>query len=207
MALASFHEVRFPLAIAFGAIGGPERRTEIVQLASGAEQRVSPWAGSRRRWDIGGAVQTLDELHDLIAFFEARQGQLFGFRFRDFTDDRSCSPEHDPTAFDQQIGTGDGAIDRFQLVKAYGNQLRPILKPVAHTTRIAVGGTELASGFSVDTTSGVVIFDVPPPAGEAVTAGFQFDCPARFDMDRIEASLEGFGAGRLVNVRLVELIG
>ena len=30
----AFHDVRFPTNLSFGAIGGPERRTEIVALAS-----------------------------------------------------------------------------------------------------------------------------------------------------------------------------
>lgn len=207
MVLSSFHEVRFPLAIAFGAIGGPERRTEIVQLASGAEQRTASWSGSRRRWDIGSAVQTLEELHDLIAFFEARRGALYGFRFRDFTDDRSCGPDQEPTPTDQVIGTGDGSQTEFQLVKHYGDYARPILKPVTGTVRIALDGVEQGSGFSVDEATGIVTFASAPGPGAVITAGFEFDCPARFDSDRLEASLEGFGAGRIVNAQLVELIG
>lgn len=207
MSLQNFHEVRFPLALAFGAVGGPERRTEIVQLASGAEQRNAVWSVSRRRWDVGSAISTLDELNALIEFFEARSGPLHGFRFRDFTDDRSGRPEQPVTPFDQVIGEGDGEQASFQLLKRYGETLRPILKPVDGTVRIAVDGTESTGGFTVDTSTGVVTFDTAPAAGAAITAGFQFDCPARFDGDSLDASLEGFGAGRIVNVRLVELIG
>ena len=46
----SFHEVRFPASLSFGSIGGPERRTEIVTLANGFEERNTPWAHSRRGW-------------------------------------------------------------------------------------------------------------------------------------------------------------
>lgn len=207
MPLAAFHEVRFPLALAFGAIGGPERRTEIVQLASGAEQRTARWSGSRRRWDVGSAVQTLEELQDLIAFFEARRGALYGFRFRDFTDDRSCNPESEPTPTDQSLGTGDGSQTAFQLVKYYGDWARTILKPIAGTVRVALDEVEQLSGFTVDTTTGIVTFETAPGEGVEVTAGFEFDCPARFDSDRLEASLEGFSAGRIVNAQLVELVG
>lgn len=207
MPLAAFHEVRFPLALAFGAIGGPERRTEIVQLASGAEQRTARWSGSRRRWYVGSAVQTLEELQDLISFFEARRGALYGFRFRDFTDDRSCSPESEPGPTDQSLGTGDGSQTAFQLVKYYGDWARRILKPIAGTIRVALDEVEQVSGFTADTTTGIVTFDTAPGEGVEVTAGFEFDCPARFDSDRLEASLEGFGAGRIVNAQLVELVG
>ncbi len=35
----AFHEVRFPNDISRGARGGSERRTQIVELASGDEER------------------------------------------------------------------------------------------------------------------------------------------------------------------------
>ncbi len=207
MSLAAFHDVHFPMSLAFGAIGGPERRTEIVQLASGAEARNALWAGSRRRWDVGSAVTTLDELNLLIEFFEARRGPLHGFRFRDFTDDRSARPQQDISALDQPLGTGDGEATDFQLVKHYGETVRVVLKPVAQSVRVAIDGSELTGGFSVDTASGRVSFSAPPPTGAMVTAGYRFDCPVRFETDRLDASLEGFGAGRIVQAGLVELIG
>ncbi|MEO0466392.1 MAG: DUF2460 domain-containing protein [Pseudomonadota bacterium] len=207
MSLNAFHDVHFPLSIAFGAVGGPERNTQIVQMASGAEQRTAVWAGSRRRWDVGSAITTLDELHGLVGFFEARRGPLFGFRFRDVTDDRSCAPEQKTSPTDQALGVGDGFETVFQLVKAYGDTERQILKPVAESVRIAIDGVETLSGFSVDTASGRVHFDAPPIQGAALSAGFHFDCPARFESDRIEASLEGFGAGRIARIGLIELLG
>ena len=39
-----YHEIRFPAHLSFGSVGGPERLTEIVKLASGHEERNSPWA-------------------------------------------------------------------------------------------------------------------------------------------------------------------
>lgn len=205
--VSGFHEVRFPLALAFGAIGGPERRTEIIELASGREVRNAVWANARRSWDIGSAVQTLDELNTLIAFFEARRGPLHGFRFRDFADDRSGLPDQPVTPADQLIGSGDGTTEAFQLVKRYGETVRPILKPVEGTVAIAIDDTPAESGWNVDVTNGLVTFDTAPPPGVEITAGFRFDCPVRFASQRIEASLEGFGAGRIVNAKLIELIG
>ena len=205
--LSEYHEVRFPLALAFGAIGGPERRTDIVELASGQEVRNAVWAGARRRWDIGSAVQSLDELNLLIGFFEARRGPLHGFRFRDFADDRSGLPEQPVSAMDQVLGEGDGVTTAFQLTKRYGETVRPILKPVDGTVVIAIDDTVQPSGYTVDLSTGRVEFDTAPAQGATITAGFEFDCPVRFDSDRIEASLEGFGAGRIVNAKLIELVG
>ncbi|HUD52857.1 DUF2460 domain-containing protein, partial [Parvibaculum sp.] len=139
----AFHEIRFPTDIAFGATGGPERRTEIVTLGSGAEERNSAWAHSRRRFNAGLGLRSLDDVHALIAFFEARHGRLNGFRWKDRADFKSCAPGADISPTDQAIGTGDGTARVFQLAKAYGSggivYMRTIRKPVAGTVRVAVG--------------------------------------------------------------------
>ena len=132
-----FHETRFPTAISRAAHGGPERRTDVVVLGSGAEERNARWADSRRSYNAGYGVKSLDDLHAVIAFFEERRGRLHGFRWRDPTDCKSCPPESTPTALDQEIGTGDGTTAAFQLTKTYGSAFNPwtraIKKPVAGT--------------------------------------------------------------------------
>ncbi|MEO0982689.1 MAG: DUF2460 domain-containing protein [Pseudomonadota bacterium] len=207
MSLAQFHEARLPLALAFGAVGGPERRTEVVQLASGREARNAVWAGSRRRWELAGAVRKVEDLYALSVFFEARRGRLHGFRFRDPADDRSCAPNETPSALDQAIGTGDGATTVFPLIKRYGDYERRIWKPMDGEVLVAADGVELAGGFAVDGATGEVSFDAAPAAGAEVTAGFRFDTPVRFDTDHLETSLEAFGAGRAVSVPIVEITG
>ncbi len=130
----AFHEVRFPTAIALGSRGGPERRTEIVTLASGREQRNARWMQSRRRYNAGWGVKSRADLVAVIAFFEERRGRLHGFRFRDPVDFSSSGIES-VTPVDQWIGIGDGTTASFQLVKSYGATAdayhRPLRKPVA----------------------------------------------------------------------------
>lgn len=202
----SFHEVRFPARLAFGSTGGVERRTEVVQLASGFERRSTPWAVGRRRWLVGAGVRSLDDMAELVGFFEARMGRLYAFRFRDFADWKSCAPGGTIGAEDQALGVGDGGRTAWPLVKRSGAVERPIRKPVAGSVRVAVDGVELAGdAFSVDETTGEVTLDTAPAAGAAVTAGFAFDTPARFDTDRIDVTLESFAAGRVVAVPLVEV--
>nr|WP_321361338.1 DUF2460 domain-containing protein [uncultured Hyphomonas sp.] len=205
MSLNNFHEVSFPVPLALAASGGPERKTEVVTLASGAEARNALWAGSRRRWDVGSAVTRLDTLQTVVSFFEARGGRLSGFRFRDALDDRSCAPGAAVSATDQVIGTGDGVTDTFQLVKAYGGYARRILKPVAGSVVAAVGGAPVSA--SVDTATGLVTLGAAPAEGAVVTAGYRFDCPVRFDADRLDVNLEAFGAGRVLSIPLIELVG
>lgn len=202
--MTAFHEVILPARLAFGSTGGVERRTEVVTLASGYERRSTPWAHGRRRYLIGAGVRSLDDAAALAAFFEARRGRLHGFRFKDFADFKSCAPSGLVSATDQVIGEGDGVTTAFQLVKAYGDVAREVKKPVAGTVVCALDGVG-TSAFTVDTTTGVVTFSAAPGVGVAVTAGFQFDTPVRFDTDRIDVTLEGFDAGRVVAAPLIEV--
>jgi uncharacterized protein (TIGR02217 family) len=207
----NFHEVRFPAALSVGSSGGPERRTEIVTLSNGFEERNSPWAHSRRRYDAGLGVRSLDDLAEVVAFFEARHGRLFGFRWKDWTDFKSCAPAAVPGALDQTLGSGNGTATTFALQKGYasGAQIysRPIAKPVEGTVLVAVDGVGRVDGvdFSVDHEAGQLHFAVAPAAGAQVTAGFEFDVPVRFDTDRVTASLAGFAAGEIPSIPIVEV--
>jgi len=208
--MSSFHNVRLPLSPALGASGGPERLTDVVQLASGLESRNARWQRSRRRWDIGGAVLRADAAHELLAFFEARRGRMHGFRFRDPLDSKSCLPSGEISSLDQVIGTGDGEKAAFQLVKRYESGgawvERVVTKPVEDSVVTAVDGVETAS-FVVDWDAGVVTFADAPADGAAITAGFAFDVPVQFDADRLELSLVGHDAMRVLRAPLVELLG
>jgi len=207
----AFHDVRFPTAISRGASGGPERRTEIVTLGSGREERNQRWADSRRRYDAGYGVRGVDDLHAVIAFFEERRGRLHAFRWKDWSDYKSCPPLQMPAATDQEIGTGDGTTADFQLRKAYGASFAPwtreIKKPIAGTVLVAVNGADQVEGidFTVDYATGVVTFGSPPQNLAPVTAGFEFDVPARFDTDRLAVSLEHFSHGDIPSIPIVEV--
>jgi uncharacterized protein (TIGR02217 family) len=204
----AFHEVRFPDDISRGARGGPERRTQIVELASGDEERNASWANSRRRYDVAYGIRRADDLAAVVAFFEARNGRLHGFRFKDWGDHKSCLPSGTPAPTDQIIGTGDGATTAFQLVKHYdsGSQTwaRTITKPVADTVSVALDGTEQPSGWSVDTTNGVVTFSAAPGSGVAITAGFEFDVPVRFDTDVLDVTIDLERLGSITSIPLIE---
>ncbi len=209
--MSAFHDVSLPLAWALGARGGPTRRTDIVALGSGAERRASPWAHGRRRYDIGGAGMSADALAALIAFFEARRGRLYAFRFRDVLDAKSCAPSGAVTALDQTLGTGDGVRRAFSLRKAYGAgdsmYWRAITKPVAASLSVAVAGAAVApSGLTLNPLTGIVTLNAAPPANASVTAGFVFDTPVRFDADSLEVSLETSGGGRALSVPLIEVL-
>ncbi|MFC3075850.1 TIGR02217 family protein [Shinella pollutisoli] len=209
--MAGFHEVRFPLRVALGTSGGPVRRTDIVGLSNGRENRNRRWKDARRHYDAGSGVRSIDDLYAVLAFFEARAGQFHGFRFRDPVDHKSCPPGAAVSASDQRIGTGDGERAAFQLVKRYadagGETVRTIEKPVAGTVVLSVAGVAVpAADYAVDAETGVVTFKAGRiPASGTIRAGFEFDVPVRFDTDRIDIDLSQFEAGRIPSIPLVEI--
>ena len=203
----TFHEIRFPTDLSFGASGGPERRTEIVTLGSGFEERNSPWAQSRRKFNAGLGLRRLDDVHELIAFFEARHGRLYGFRWKDHADWKSCVPGGAVSVSDQLIGAGDGETATFQLVKSYSSggviYNRKIAKPVVGSVTAAVDG--VAEAVTLDAATGEITFAEPPAPGVDVTAGYEFDVPVRFDTDFLDINLAAFEAGSVPDIPVVEL--
>lgn len=209
----SFHEIRFPTEISRGATGGPERRTDVVVMGSGFEERNARWAHSRRSYNAGYGIRSLDEFNAVVAFFEERRGRLYGFRWKDHADWKSCPPEAAPNMLDQHIGTGDGSSTQFPLRKRYGSLHapydRPIAKPVAGSVTIAVAGIARLPGvdFDVDHASGMVVFRAGhlPPPGASITAGYSFDVPVRFDTDRLDVNLSGVRHGAIPAIPIVEI--
>ena len=207
-----FHDTRFPSAISRASQGGPERRTDVVTLGSGFEERNARWADSRRSYNAGYGVRSLDDLHAVVAFFEERRGRVTGFRWRDHADWKSGPPSATPAATDQRIGTGDGTTARFQLIKTYGSTFAPwartIAKPVAGTVRVAVDGIlQPAANVDIDHATGLITFRAGhiPAAGKLVTAGFEFDVPVRFDTDKLDIALQGFTHGAIPHIPIVEV--
>ena len=206
-----FHEIQFPPSLSFGSVGGPQRRTDVVTLANGFEERNTPWAHSRRVYDAGLGMRSIDDVQTLIAFFEARMGQMYGFRWKDWSDFKSGKSSAEPIFQDQDLGYGDGEKTEFQIIKTYfsGGQSysRPITKPVAGSVIVGVEQDLLqeAVDYALDDTTGVISFAHPPDPDTRVFAGFEFDVPVRFDTDRIMTSVASFQAGQAPNVPIIEV--
>lgn len=204
----AFHDIRFPDSISRGAKGGPERRTRIVELASGDEERNASWANSRRRYDVSYGVRRAGAAA-VVAFFEARNGRLHAFRFKDWSDYKSCLPSAAPAATDQIIGTGNGSTTVFQLVKTYASGAqswaRAIIKPVAGTVTVSLNGIAQGSGWSINTTTGTVSFAAAPTIGVVIRAGFEFDVPVRFDTDELPVTLDIERTGSIPSISLIEV--
>jgi uncharacterized protein (TIGR02217 family) len=206
--MSAFHDDLFPVDIAFNSEGGPTRRTDIVTLVSGREERNSPHAQSRRSWNAGYGVKSMADIERVIAFFEARRGRLHAFRFRDPIDWKSCPLAQAPAPTDQSLGTGDGATTRFDLVKTYlsggASATRRIHKPVAGSVLAAVDGA--GAPHVVDYAAGAIDFAAPPAAGAVVSAGYLFDVPARFNDDALRINLSAFRAGDIPSIAIIEVV-
>ena len=187
-----FHDIRFPLDVSLGARGGPSRRTDIVPLASGAESRNSPHRHSRRRYDAGVGVKSMADVQTLMAFFEARGGELCSFRFRDPLD-------HEVN--DQVLGVGDGETADFALIKTYGDSAGSYDRPLR-----LVGDVTVTPDIPFAVDSGQLRFVSPVPQGVSVMASFTFDTPVRFATDHLDIALDDFGTGQVVSLPLVEVL-
>jgi uncharacterized protein (TIGR02217 family) len=200
-----FDDAPFPIEIGAEASVSPNYSTNIVTTASGFESRNANWSQARLRFDAGPGIRGDSELEALISFFRARRGPAVAFPFRDPYDHSSNSMTGVPSAIDQAIGIGDGARERFDLVKAYGSgEERRITRAVPGSIRVAVDGVELVSGWTCEP-GGVIEFDSAPATGASITAGFLFDVPVRFAEDRIEVNRATFLAGEAPSVPLVEV--
>jgi hypothetical protein len=166
----AFHEVRFPDTISRGARGGPERRTQIVELASGDEERNASWANSRRRYDVSlrhpprrrsrgggrllrGAERPAPRLP--VQGLERLQVRPAVQRRRRRSTSRSAPATGRPPPSSSSSATPPA--------RRAGPAPSPSRWP--GSVRVALGGVEQASGWSVDTTTGVVTFAAPPRRG------------------------------------------
>lgn len=198
--MTGFHEVRFPEDISFGSSGGPEYSTDIVITNSGHEQRNINWQEARSVYNVAHGVKTQQQLEELISFFRARKGRAHGFRFKDWSDYK---------AIKQHIDLADGQKTEFKLVKTYENagvtEKRLINKPVEDSLDVYLDGSLYQDNIIFNTEKGIIIFDIPPAAGVAISADFEFDVPVRFDTDRLSAKLDSYGVSSWINIPLIEL--
>lgn len=212
--MSDFHEERISPKISYGATGGPKRKTEIVELNSGFEERNSPWSQARRTYDIAYGLRNTDDVYDVMAFFEMREGSLYGFRYKDWSDFKTTKPltENLISPTDQLLGSTVGEFSTFQLVKIYGdssNQItRVISKPVAGTIQMAIDSIVIFENadFTVDYTTGLVAFGIRTGSDQIVTAGFEFDVPVRFASDEISINLGNFEKGEIPGISLIEVL-
>lgn len=199
----SFHDVRFPTRISYGAVGGPRFSTTVQILNSGFEQRNINWAQARREYTVDISPSRGAEWTAVLDFFHARRGRAYGFRLKDFSDFEMA---------EQSIGTGDNSTTEFQIFKRYidDDELAPpydrdLKKIVVDSVEVSVDGTPLTGGWSVDETTGLLIFDAAPATDADIAVACEFDVPVRFDTDLMQAAIPGPDIHHWQSVKLVEI--
>lgn len=194
----SFIDQRFPTDASYGSSGGPSYKTVITESVSGAEYRNGLWSLAKREFDASFSVRTATQLDTVIAWFHACRGQLHSFRFKDWSDYKSCALSATPDRGDQVIGTGNGTNKIFQLVKKYTigstTQTLTITKPVTGTVLIGVNGTlkTETTDYTINYATGVVTFVTAPPNTHSVSAGFEYDLECRFNTDSLSSNIDDF---------------
>jgi uncharacterized protein (TIGR02217 family) len=190
----SFEEIQFPTDISYGATGGPMFLTDVVATISGHEQRNSKWSQSRAKYNVASGIKTEAQWQALIAFFRARRGRAIGFRFKDWSDYKTIS---------QPLKDLGG--NEYQLVKQYisGSAVyeREISKPVVGSVKLYANSILQASGWSIDTATGVITTSL----SGTLTVDYEFDVPVRFDTDEMAISMDSFDAGNWSSIPLIEV--
>lgn len=199
----SFHDVRLPVDVEVGAVGGPMFKTTIIPMSSGTEQRNIDWSRQKMKWDVSYGISSLTDLDEVRDFFYARRGSGYGFRFKDWSDYQITLG---------QIGVGTGAQTAFQIVKIYELSgplpfSRKITRPVASTVQVFKDGVlqTLTTHYTLNASTGVVTFVVAPAAAAVIRVTCEFDVPVRFDTDEYPLTVEAFNAGSLASLPVLEL--
>jgi uncharacterized protein (TIGR02217 family) len=190
-----FRDISFPPYVARGATGGPSFSTNVVTLASGAEERNILWANARGKWNISTGIRTRGQMLDVIAFFHVVKGRAYSFRLKDW---------NDYDAADQLMVEITPTV--WQLVKRYDiggfQHVRTITKLVVGTVTVKVGGSPVTPA-GIDYLTGQVAFASAP--GSNPTASFEFDVPVRFDTDHLPVQANAWDQQVVSQIDLVEV--
>ncbi|WP_373087038.1 DUF2460 domain-containing protein [Sneathiella sp.] len=199
----SFHELRFPTRVSYGAIGGPRFSTTVQILNSGFEQRNINWAEARREYTVDISPSRGEEWAAVLSFFHARRGRAYGFRLKDFSDFIMA---------EQVIGSGDGTATDFQIFKRYIDDDalapaydRPLKKIVADSVSVMLDDAPQTDGWTVDIATGIISFDVAPTEDVEIAVACEFDVPVRFDTDLMQAAIPGPDIHHWQSIKLVEV--
>jgi len=156
----------------------------VLSKDSPREKRTSNWGDYFvHKYDVSHGLKSQSDFEELKAFFLARRGGAYSFRFKDYGDyavsNQSCA----------------GSVVKLssttlQLKKLYATGLagddayleRLITKPVDGTVVVVVN--DVTRNISVDHLTGIVTITSDDPLADADTVklSFEFDVPVRFDI-------------------------
>ena len=164
----------------------PIFQTRVQRAASGRELRALDYPYPLWQFTLSFAFLRdnpeagLDELRTLLGFYLTSQGAHSTFLFKD--------PSDQSTA-DQFLGIGDFSRYIFQLQRTIGSSLpgggfaEPIVAPNIVDAVYFDGTIQNTTSYSVDPSTGLVSFVIPPATGLVITADFSFWFRCRFTDD------------------------
>lgn len=155
----------------------PIWRTLVQKMVSGKSAACGLMGFPLYRWTLKYERLRSDGVQDLqtlMGFFNQCQGRLTPFYYED---------PHDKTVTLQAFGIGDGVIEAFQLVRAFGGFVEPV-QSVHGTPHIFAGGVE-TTAFTLGAT-GIVTFNDPPADDAVLTWTGSYYWLSRFEEDEAD---------------------
>jgi len=204
--MIGFHEVRFPEDVSWGSRGGPEFKTQVFTSHRGYEKRNIDWSQPMMSFDASYGIKTDAQIIEVLSFFNARQGRLYGFRYKNWSNYQILSGP---------ITTGDGVSRRLAIYKFYGfpgNQFYKRLRKIVRgsVTGVSIGDTPLTEGvdFRIDYDSGEIALNTPAGYGVPVFAQtLEFDEPVHFEDDSMQNVIEQWNNNSLSSLDLMGIRG
>lgn len=166
--MPEFLEERLPVGVRNGVSFSDEYKVEITQTANGSEHRRLVHPYPMRIFSVMYTQSTANLWSQIIALYHRAYGMYAGFRVKALDDYTTNARTAAPTATDQTLGVVTAGTV-YQLQVKYGTgatplgiglPVRTIFKPVAGTTKVAIGSLQQTETtmWSVNTTTGRVTF-------------------------------------------------
>jgi uncharacterized protein (TIGR02217 family) len=160
-----FLEERLPACIRLGASWSENYDVVVTTTAAQSEYRQLVQPFPVRRFRVSYIRGDADTLYDeIVALYHRAYGRFAGFRVKSLDDFTTNNDVYPPTATDQTLEVLVAGAS-YQLQKQYGTgapalsigyPVRTLFKPVAGTVKLSIGGVTQTTGWTVDTTTGII---------------------------------------------------
>lgn len=195
----TFLNIRLPMNISYGAVGGPIFSTTIAIAKNKRETRSVNYRRSYRKYNISFNFCSAEEIEEIISFFNICKGRAYGFRFRDWSDYKV----KDNITEIKEDGVNTVSLYRLYKIDAYGVERR-ITKPINNTLLVKRDDV-ITQSYVVDYHTGILSFEEVLPIGTLISTSFEFDVPVRFDTDSLPITLIGRSQYAIKNIPLIEI--
>lgn len=179
----------FPVCPTYGFTAEPRYRVKITEREGGYERASRKWSRPLLRFTaVPMGDRAEDDIQTVLYFWHAHGGAANRFRFKDWSDFKSCTVSGTPSPTDQPFTYIPGSPGGYQLVKRYTygarEQLREITRPAGSTIRVAneFGVEQAASRWLLDESTGL-LQTLAGFVGSPASWGGEFYVLARFDSD------------------------